>query len=406
MLKNTDEQFGSIAKFFHWIIALIVLAMIPFGFWMTGLEFSPEKLELYMLHKSFGMLVLMLAGLRILWRFSNKTPKHLSTHTSLEKFLAKVIHILLYIGIIGMPLSGWLMTSAGNYANVFFGLFDIPHILPQDQEQFKLLKDIHEYTAIALICGIGLHFIGAAKHHILDRDETLKRMAPGNRFMPNLIIIIGGCLLLLGSYMTYTEIRPASPTEQNTQTQIKKNTDKIKTAAPQKAAIRTWQIDKENSYIGFKASVQKKPFKGEFTGYNGSIHFDENNLEDSHVDITIKTAEVKTDNPDWSEYIGLAAWLHSTAYPTAKYKSLSFEKTTDGNFIARGQLTLRDVTAPLNIPFSLEYLQDNQIVRMRGKASFNRLDYNVGGQSWESPDTVAHEITVPIFIQATAAKTD
>ena len=110
---DSKNRYNPVSKGFHWVSALIVLGLLPLGYFMTSLEFSTFKLDLYAWHKSFGTLLLILVALRILWRLRKGTPPHLDTHTRWEVVLAKIVHILLYLGLIGMPVTGWLMTSFG-----------------------------------------------------------------------------------------------------------------------------------------------------------------------------------------------------------------------------------------------------------------------------------------------------
>ena len=101
-LRNTPTSFGLIHKGFHWIMAIIILVMLSVGFFMTELEFSPFKLEVYALHKSFGVLVLMLLTGRILWRLFDRRPKHVPTLKWWENALAMLVHFALYFAIFSM----------------------------------------------------------------------------------------------------------------------------------------------------------------------------------------------------------------------------------------------------------------------------------------------------------------
>jgi cytochrome b561 len=103
----------------------------------------------------------------------------LPTHAKWEKFLATLVHIFLYFAIIGMPLSGWIMSSAKNFPVSVFNQFTLPNLVGPSEEIAKLAADFHELTAYALIAAIVLHFAGAMKHHVIDKDGTLRRMIPG-----------------------------------------------------------------------------------------------------------------------------------------------------------------------------------------------------------------------------------
>ena len=139
-LKNTAGSYGIIAKGFHWLSALIVLGLLPLGFYMVALEFSAFKLSLYWWHKSFGTLLLFLVMLRMLWRFTNVSPPAHPDHHRWEQRLAGFIHVVLYISMVGMTISGWVMSSAGDFTHSFFGLFDMPRIVAKDEQFFRLSR--------------------------------------------------------------------------------------------------------------------------------------------------------------------------------------------------------------------------------------------------------------------------
>lgn len=178
MLKNNTKAYGSIAKAFHWIMFLLVVAMLCVGFYMVGLEATPDKFKIYGWHKSFGATLLFLALLRVLWRFTNPVPllpKHLN---SAQRFAAKATHILLYTLLIVMPLSGWLMSSAAGFSVSFFGLFTLPNLIAADKEVLAFLKEAHEILALLLIGLAMLHIAAALLHHFYYKDNVLRRMLP------------------------------------------------------------------------------------------------------------------------------------------------------------------------------------------------------------------------------------
>lgn len=176
MIKNTKESYGIMAKLFHWPMALIMMGLIVVGLYMTSMEPSPDKYELYGLHKSFGLLILWMIGLRILWRFYSNPPQAHENHQKWERTLSKLTHFALYASMIGMPLTGWLMSSAGGHSVSFFGL-SVPALMGEDKNFGGLMNDTHRLLSNALIGAILLHVLGAFKHHFIDKDSTLKRMA-------------------------------------------------------------------------------------------------------------------------------------------------------------------------------------------------------------------------------------
>ncbi len=191
MLKNTKIEYALITKAFHWSMALIIMGLLLLGFYMADLDRTPFKFELYGWHKSFGVLILGLVVLRILWKFTNAKVEKFSSHKVWEKSLAKIVHILLYISMIGIPLTGWLMSSAGGHDVQLFGL-SLPALITKDEKFGALMNLSHEILAYLLITVIFLHIAGAFKHHFMDKDGTLIRMMakPAQRFGPYIAVVV------------------------------------------------------------------------------------------------------------------------------------------------------------------------------------------------------------------------
>ena len=176
--RNADKQYGIIAKGFHWLVAGLVIGLLCLGFYMMSLERSPTTSYLFFLHKSFGVTVLMLMVLRLGWRFANIQPAALPRHKPWEKRLARAIVWFFYAALILMPLSGWLMSSAHGYPVSVFKLFTLPDLVPEDHDLSEFLEGVHGTLAWIVIGVLIFHVAGVLKHHIMDKDSTLRRMIP------------------------------------------------------------------------------------------------------------------------------------------------------------------------------------------------------------------------------------
>ena len=175
MLKNTENSYGLIAKTFHWLIALAIIILITVGFIMSAMEPSPDKYELYNMHKASGVIVLMLVVLRLLWRFSNKIVQPPEDLPNILKLAAKSGHFMLYVFMLLMPISGVLMSYFGGRDISVFGLFVIPSAdkTPQIAGMFH---QIHVLGIWAFMAVIILHISAALYHHFIRRDNVLIRM--------------------------------------------------------------------------------------------------------------------------------------------------------------------------------------------------------------------------------------
>ena len=170
------QEYTKTSKTIHWLTAIIVLSMLTFSFFLSDLP-SSIKPNAYMLHKSFGLTVLGLMLLRIIWIISAGRPSLPSNMPNWERIFARAVQHSFYLFLILMPLSGWIMATASKRSPVFFGLITIPcpGISP-NQDLAKLMNSSHKIIAWILITLAFFHICGALKHHFLDKDEVLKKM--------------------------------------------------------------------------------------------------------------------------------------------------------------------------------------------------------------------------------------
>jgi cytochrome b561 len=158
-------------------MALLLLAMVAFGLYMTGLPLGVRKLKLYALHKSFGILVLGLAVLRVLWRLRVTRPPAVPM-PAWQSWAAGAAALALYALMFLIPLSGWLFNSAAGFPLRWFGLVNLPHLVAANATLKPLARDLHEALAWTLVVLVALHAAAAVKHHLVDRDHTLYAMLP------------------------------------------------------------------------------------------------------------------------------------------------------------------------------------------------------------------------------------
>jgi cytochrome b561 len=145
---------------------------------MDELPNSPLKVQVYALHKSFGLTVLALTLLRLAWRLLAGAPAALPGIPAWQRWAAGGVHGLLYALLLAMPLSGWLYNSASGFPLKWFGLFSLPKLSGYSPEVKDFAHDAHETIFYVLAAVLALHAAAALKHHYLDRDATLSRMLP------------------------------------------------------------------------------------------------------------------------------------------------------------------------------------------------------------------------------------
>lgn len=178
-VKNTNDKYGIIAISFHWLIALLVFFQLVVGVYMMEfLGFSPLQIKLFGTHKEFGVLVLILAILRLSWRLMEITPTLPGYMPRWQHFAAKTAHFLLYAFLFALPLTGWLMSSAGGFPVSFFGLFILPDLIGPDMALQDFFISLHFWLAIGFVAVIGTHVMGAISHLVLYKENLIKRMLP------------------------------------------------------------------------------------------------------------------------------------------------------------------------------------------------------------------------------------
>jgi cytochrome b561 len=177
-IRNTTRRWGAVAQLFHWLIVLGIVAQFTLATLFDDLPAGAKKLTLLSRHKSIGITILMLALLRLLWRRANPTPALPPALKPWERSLAKLTHVLLYVLLFAVPVSGWLMSSARGFPVSWFGLWQLPDLVPKDKPLYESLVTVH--TALAWTLGVVaiVHLLAALKHHFVLKDDVLRRMLP------------------------------------------------------------------------------------------------------------------------------------------------------------------------------------------------------------------------------------
>jgi cytochrome b561 len=179
MLANSADAWGAPAKFFHWTVALLILVQIALGFAAALWRLSPLKLELFVWHKSTGMLILALMLARLAWRLANRAPSLPPQTPAWERLAAHASHVLLYVLAVALPLSGWVINSAAGVPFSIFWLVPLPAIVAPDERLEELAKLVHFSLLVALCLVLALHIAAALRHHFVKRNAILIRMLPG-----------------------------------------------------------------------------------------------------------------------------------------------------------------------------------------------------------------------------------
>ena len=171
------QRYNKIAISLHWLIALLIIWNFTLGLYMADLPLSPLKLQRYSWHKWTGVTLFLLVLVRLLWRLAHKPPPPVPM-PKLQLLAAESVHYLLYIMMIVIPLSGWLMSSAKGFQTVWFGVLPLPDPIDKNKELGDLLQEVHEYSNYGLLTLFIAHSGAALHHQFIKKDGLIGRMNP------------------------------------------------------------------------------------------------------------------------------------------------------------------------------------------------------------------------------------
>ena len=171
---NSQKEYGLLAKLFHWITFVILIAQIPFGFYLVGLEFSDRRIDLENIHILIGITVFYITLFRLIWKFFNSSPTEGNSFFKGQIFIAKANHFFLYLSIFTITISGILKKLyMGEKLNFLFFRYGF------NKDNFQLADlyyEIHIYANYLLIVLVALHILAVIVHHFIFKDRILDKI--------------------------------------------------------------------------------------------------------------------------------------------------------------------------------------------------------------------------------------
>ena len=187
-MPEKAPRYSSTAIVLHWLIGLALLGMVALGFYMTGMKLSPLKLQVFSWHKWAGISILALVLVRMAWRVVSPPPALPGHMSPLAKLVAHLGHLALYVLMLGIPLTGWLMSSAKGFQTVWFGVLPLPDLIGKNLELGRMLSGAHLALNVALLVLVVGHVVAALVHQFVRKDGTLYRMVPVARLRPQISV--------------------------------------------------------------------------------------------------------------------------------------------------------------------------------------------------------------------------
>lgn len=389
------RRYTGVAMTLHWAIALAVLLLLASGLVMTRMGEGPLAYSLFQWHKALGVTVFALTLARIGWRLANPPPPLPDTMTGWERTAAKLGHAGFYVLLVALPLGGWALVSVStlNIPTTWFGLFGIPHLpAPESLETRQTLEalfiDAHAIGGYVMLALVAVHVGAALRHALILKDGTLTRMLPSRA--PTLrevaavsipVLALVAVLSLRGQGETATATPAATPAP---------------TAVV--ASANGWTVDMAASALGFTGSQMGAAFTGRFERFTAEIAFDPAAPESGRALVVVDTGSARTGDGQKDKAMPGADWFDVGQFPEARFEATTFRRTGPDAFEAVGTLTIRGVTQPLILPFTLA--PEGDASRARGSVQLIRTDFGVGQGQWSSGNWVALEVTVTVDLLA------
>lgn len=389
---NTASTYGSVARAFHWLTALLILTEIPLGLYANRLPVSDgEALAraafYFSAHKSLGVVIFVVALARIVWALRQPQPADQHPDRTVETLAASAVHWSLYLALVLVPLTGWLSHAASTgFAPIWGPIGQTLPLVPKSDATAHVFATLHVLFGKVLAVSILLHVAGALKHLLIDRDATFARMWSGKpspaeaNEAPKSIVAV---LTALGAYTAAICVGLALGMF----------------APPVSSTVPTTRLpDRETGWAvqdgAIRITVRQlgSDVTGEFGDWSASIDFDPATGTGS-VDVTIAIASL-TLGQVTANALG-TDFFDAQTHPTATFLA---DIAPDGqDFLATGQLTIKGSTVPVALPFSLQ-IEDNE-ARMTGTASVDRRDFGIGS-NYSDESSVGFTVSIGIELLA------
>jgi cytochrome b561/polyisoprenoid-binding protein YceI len=387
----TTTAYSTQTKVFHWLTALLIIAIIPLGVIAGRLPIDTDaqvatKTLLFSLHKTLGVTVFLVALARIGYALTQSKPAGLHPDRKLETLLAEVVHWLLYISLVVVPLSGWIHQSAAAIAAPIWIPFaqSLPFV-PTDPTISDFFGGLHWLWSKIMVASIFLHFAGAMKHHFIDKDTTLIRMWFGKSAdvshkshtsrLP--------AFIAAGIFVVVAGIGGAAGMLSHD-----------KSSAPALAAVASdWTVI--DGTIGITVKQLGNDVSGSFDDWVSVITFDENaETIAGAVETTINIGSLSL-GAVTSQAMG-ADFFDQVQFPNAVFAG---DLIRDGGaYVADGTLAIKGITVPVSMPFAVSV--DGDTATMTGAARLDRRDFTIGA-SMADESNLGFAVDVQISLAAT-----
>lgn len=393
--SNTPHSYGSVTKIFHWATAALIIVIAPLGVIANGLPYETDaqlaqKAWLFSLHKTLGVAVFFVALARIAWALGQIKPWDIAAH-GLQTYLAALVHWLLYISLVAVPLTGWVHHAAtSGFAPIWWPFGQTLPLVPQSLALAETTASLHWLLSKVMIAAILLHVAGAMKHHLINRDATLRRMwfgttsasghGPHRSPARTLLGAAGVFALAIGLAAAGGLFAPHERTD----------------AARADLAPVTSQWQVGSGQIALGITQLGSNVQGSFTDWTAAITFDPA-ITDGVAgrvrttiaigSLTLGSVTAQAMGPDFFD---------NAAHPTAIFDGDIIAGA--GGYTAAGTLTIKGQSLPVSFAFDLT-MQGDDSAQMQASLTLDRRDFGIGA-SLTDESSLGFAVTVDLALSA------
>lgn len=410
----------------HWTIALLVLAQIGGGYAMMNLleEGSALQYQIYQLHKSFGISILVLTVSRILWRFFNPPPPEPASVSRVERWAAHIVHYLFYVLLLAVPLAGWLVITVSpvQIETVLFFVDRLPwpHLPGFEAmsssartELAEGAERVHGVLAYTMGVLVALHVAGALKHQIQDGAYVARMSVAARGDGPRnsygqattwlATLVFFGAMVGAATYARYepAAVSPDAAVVLGAGVAPVAEAEAEATAAaaepePQ-GGVPLWSVELGESRVGFAVEFTGRPVEGTFARYTPLIRFSPDDLDGSSIEVSIEMASATTGPGISPSQLTGADGFAATDFPTAVFNADTIRREGEG-YVADGTLTIRDQSVPVALPFVVTI--DGEVARASGSITVDRTAFGIGVSNDPAGTTLGKDVTISVDLLA------
>jgi cytochrome b561 len=373
-MNNSTQRYHGFAISLHWLIAILIIGMLVVGKYMVSLDKSePLRFLLTQWHKSFGIVALVLIFIRVLWRLTHRPPRLPGHLKPWEIQVAGLAHILLYLLIILIPISGWIMVSASplDLPTLVFNSIHWPHLAPLDTLPGKadissLFLEVHTVAGSLLILLLVAHVGAALRHQFVLHDDVMNRMSlkmPDGKWATGIIPLTSTIILVVVGLIVYGY-----------------------------SGGNSVPLSAGKSSVQFAFTVQNQTAEGLFPESTVELLLDTENPTANTLDATVTTATITTGNSQIDSTLLGSDWFDVKNHPQASFASRELVPVGEGSYAATGTLRIKGISRELTFPLNLAHEENKSMAT--GSFTIDRLDFDLGKNSQPDEETVGYQIVV------------